>query len=159
MNRRSFFYTTFLATTILSMADIHMYKAEFDIIDSILEHMFEHTDIVADYKDANAIEFIKRSIFHPSYDKEIRLFILQGAKEFLRLYPHFTSLSYFQKEIYLRGFEDISMGQSWLYRIQILALEAFYSAPIYGTNLNQRYYKPIDAKAGEPLPKSRYIEL
>ena len=159
MNRRSFLYTTFLATTSSSIANIQLYMPEFDVIDSVLEHMFNHTDIIHNYKDANVIEFIKQSIFHPAYDKEIREFVIQGAKELLSLYPNFISLSYFQKEIYLRSFEDISMGQSWLYRVQILALEAFYSAPVYGVNLYQRYYKPIEAKAGEPLPIARYIEL
>jgi len=159
MNRRSFLYTTFFISNITNADYISLYHDEFLVIDSVLEHMFDATDIVPRYKDTDMIKFVAWSIFHPSYDIEIREFVLAGARELLVNYKDFLKSNKFQKEIYLRRFEDIRMGQSWLYRIQILGMEAIYSAPVYGVNHQCRYYGFIDAKAGEPMPKCRYIEI
>jgi len=159
MNRRSFLYTTFWMSTIANTSSLDMHKQEFLLIDSVLKHMFDGTSLVPVYKNLRIIEFIKHTIYHSSYDIEIREFVLQGAKEFLGMYPQFISSSHLQKEIYLRRFEDIPMGQNWLYRVQILGFEAIYSSPVYGVNISCEYYHYIGAKWGEPLPKTRYIKI
>jgi len=159
MNRRSFLYTTFLISNITNADYITVYHNEFIIIDSVLEHMFDKTDIVPSYKKSNILSFVKDTIFHPSYDIEIRDFILHGANILDTNIKDFVLLSRFQKEIKLREFEDSAFGQSWLYRLQILGFEAIYSSPIYGVNTKCKYYTNIDANWGEPLPASRYIEL
>jgi len=160
MKRREFLYlSSMVCTNSLYAREYSKYTKEFAIIDSVLEHMFDKTEIVPSYKNSNILSFIKDTIFHPSYDVEIREFILQGAKLLDANIKDFVLLSRFQKEIKLREFEDSSFGQNWLYRLQILGFEAIYSAPVYGVNTKCSYYTKIDVKWGEPLPASRYIEL
>jgi len=159
MQRREFLYATSLICLSANATDSLVESKVLDVIDSVLAHMFDSTDIVPRYDGISVLKFIQETLYHPSYDKEIRDFVLQGAKVLLDMHPNFTKSTHFQKEIYLREFEDIPMGQSWLYRVQILGFEAIYSSPVYGVNSNQKYYHYIKTQAGKPLPKVRYIDL
>jgi len=156
MKRRDFICMTALLSLNLEASE---YRDEILIVNAVLKHMFKNSQIVPSYSSKDMVSFILETISHPSYDREIRDFILQGARALDKMVKGFSRLNSFQKEIYLREFENDSFAQSWLYQVQILGFEAIYSSPIYGVNRDKRYYKYVDAKSGNPLPKSRYINL
>ncbi|HQR73036.1 MAG TPA: gluconate 2-dehydrogenase subunit 3 family protein [Sulfurovum sp.] len=102
--------------------------------------------------------FMYETMSHPSFDKDIRVFVLEGASELEKRHDnHFTSLAAQEKEIALRAYEETNYGSAWLSQIMTLTLEAHFSDPIYGVNKNEKYWDEVGAYGGLPRPKQRYI--
>jgi hypothetical protein len=126
------------------------------LVDAVLRHMFPPASPLAANERLTA--FIEESIFHPRYDRDIRRFVIEGAERLRSRVPSaFASLSPAAKERLLRDFERDAYGKAWLRRMLILGLEGLLSDPIYGANVDARYWKALHTKGGLPRPKRRYI--
>jgi hypothetical protein len=158
MQRREFLSISLLLPT---LANSSSYQAKaYPIIEAVIYHMFTHTRYQKAISRANIIGFISTAINQPSYDKDIKAFILHHAFEFDKVSNHtFLDASYFGKEMMLRGYERYPMGQNWLYQIQLLAFEAIFSAPVYGVNVEKKFWKLLGVEGGKPLPTKRYIDV
>ncbi len=126
------------------------------LLAAVQAHMIPQTPHFPSAKAMQSIDFMEESIFHPSYDYEIRAFIIEGAALLYQREPHFLSYTFQEKERALRAFEEDG-GEAWLSRILILTLEALLSDPIYGSNKKGYCWYALNTQGGEPRPKVRYI--
>jgi hypothetical protein len=108
----------------------------------------------------NVTKFLFESMLHKSFDKDIRLFVLEGAEELmLREKGKFTSMTDNQKEKALRSYEETNYGSTWLSRIMTLSIEGLFSDPIYGANHKEAGWKSVKAYGGFPRPQEQYLGL
>ncbi len=129
------------------------------IIAAVLAHLFPKCSQIPSAEETDLSLFVYETISHPTYDKEIRAFVIEGAKELDKLtkgaFPQYSSI---QKEKALRAYEDTEYGDPWLGRMMTLAMEGLFSDPIYGANRNEVGWKALHTKGGVPRPYTRYIE-
>jgi len=129
-------------------------------IQSVQQHLFPEGSKVPSARSMNATQFLLETITHLSYDKDIRVFVIEGAEELeSREKGKFTSLSEKEKEHALRAYEETHYGSNWLSRIMTLTMEGMFSDPIYGSNVKEAGWKALGSYGGLPRPKTRYIEL
>lgn len=127
---------------------------------AVQEHLFPEGSKIPSAKSMNATQFLFDTMMHESFDKDIKAFVLEGAQELeKREKGRFISMSTQEKEKALRAYEETSYGRNWLARIMTLTMEALFSDPIYGSNINEAGWKAISSYGGFPRPQTRYIEL
>ncbi len=126
---------------------------------AVQEHMFPQASKLSFAKETNVIQFVFETISHDSYDKDIRVFVIEGAQELISRKKNFSSLSYDEKESVLRAYEKTSYGSTWLSRIMTLSMEGLFSDPIYGANVNKQGWKALNAYGGNPRPTIKYINV
>lgn len=143
---------------------VSKYEKEFNkvrpTIAAVQEHMFPKESKLPSAKEMNVTQFLFETITHKGFDKDIRAFVLEGAKELVsREKGGFASMIYGDKEKALRAYEETNYGSSWLSRIMTLTIEGMFCDPIYGSNVNEAGWKALNVNGGYPRPKTRYIEL
>jgi hypothetical protein len=127
-------------------------------IQAVQEHFFPEGSKIPSARSMYSTQYLLDAITHESYDKDIRAFVIEGAKELeLREKDQFTSLSYKEKERALRSYEETNYGSNWLGRIMTLTMEGMFGDPIYGSNTKESGWKALHTKGGNPRPKTRYI--
>lgn len=129
-------------------------------IQSVQEHLFPEGSQIPSARSMNVTQFLLETITHPSFDKDIRLFVIEGAEELeSREEGKFTVLSEKEKERALRSYEETHYGSNWLSRIITLTMEGMFSDPIYGSNVKEAGWKALGSYGGLPRPTTRYIKL
>ncbi len=129
-------------------------------IQSVQQHLFPEASKIPSAQSMNATQFLLETITHPCYDKDIRLFVIEGAEELeSREEGKFTVLSEKEKERALRAYEKTHYGSNWLSRIMTLTMEGIFSDPIYGSNVKEAGWKVLNSYGGLPRPTTRYIKL
>jgi len=129
-------------------------------IQSVQQHLFPEGSQIPSARSMNVTQFLLETITHASYDKDIRVFVIEGAEELeSREEGKFTSLSNEEKERALRAYEETHYGSNWLSRIMTLTMEGMFSDPIYGSNVKEAGWKALHAYGGVPRPTTRYIKL
>ena len=127
---------------------------------AVQEHLFPQGSKIPSAKSMNVTQFLYETMLHRSFDKDIKAFVIEGAKELeKREKGRFTSMTEQEKEKALRSYEETNYGRNWLSRIMTLTLEALFSDPIYGSNIKEAGWQAISSYGGFPRPKTRYIEL
>ena len=130
------------------------------IIQSVQQHLFPEGSEIPSAQSMNVTQFLLETITHPTYDKDIRVFVIEGAQELEnREKGKFTSLSDEEKERALRAYEETHYGSNWLSRIMTLTMEGMFSDPIYGSNVKEAGWKALGSYGGLPRPTTRYIKL
>lgn len=130
------------------------------VLAAVQEHMFPEGSSLPSAKEMKMNSFLVDTIFHSSYDRDIRAFVINGAGTLdKRTKGGFVQMDNAKKEKALREYEKSSYGKNWLARIMTLSMEALFSDPLYGSNINEAGWKAVDAYGGVPRPKQRYIEL
>jgi len=129
------------------------------LIAAVQEHMFPPRSKLPSAASMHTIHFTEETLFHPTYDKDIRAFVIEGAQELLQREPHFLSYNIEAKESALRAYEETQNGRYWLSRIMVLTMEAIFSDPIYGSNVKEAGWRSVQSFGGEPHPRTRYIKL
>lgn len=136
------------------------FKEVKEIIYAVQKHMFPVNTIVSLVEKPSVIAFIFKTLAHKSFDKEIRVFVIEGAQEFAqRTQGKFFTMSYKDREKALRAYEETEYGSAWLSRIMTLTFEGMLSDPIYGANEEGRGWKALHTSGGEPRPKKRYLNV
>ena len=140
------------------------FEKEFRDIESTLsavqEHLFPEGSKVPSAKSMKVTQFLFETMMHKSFDKDIKAFVLEGAKELeKREKGGFTSMTEQEKEKALRAYEETNYGRNWLSRIMTLTMEGLFSDPIYGSNIQEAGWQAISSYGGFPRPKTRYIDL
>jgi len=129
-------------------------------IQSVQQHLFPDGSQIPSARSMNVTQFLLETITHPSYDKDIRVFVIEGAEELeSREKGKFTALSEKEKEQALRSYEETHYGSNWLSRIMTLTMEGMFSDPIYGSNVKEAGWKALGSYGGLPRPTTRYIKL
>jgi hypothetical protein len=129
-------------------------------INAVQKHMFPLGSKIPSAQEMGVTKFLFNTIIHKSFDKDIRVFVLEGAQELEeREKGRFVTMSHKDKEKALRAYEETRYGSSWLSRIMTLTMEAMFSDPIYGSNIKENGWRALDAYGGFPRPKERYIGL
>lgn len=165
MRRRSFFILGSLLglSQWVNAKPSTEFEKEFKRVESTLrsvqEHMFPEGSQLPSARSINASMFLYATISHKNYDKDIRAFVLEGAKELMDREEGFTTYSKDQKEKALRAYEETNYGRNWLSRMMTLTMEAMFSDPIYGSNTKEAGWKAVKSFGGYPRPKRRYIGL
>ncbi len=138
--------------------DHHLFQTVEKTIAAVQEHMFPSGGKLPSAKEMHATRFLYETIMYPAYDRDIRAFVIEGAKELQHREKHrFADYSPKEKEEALRAYEKSSYGSNWLSRIMILTMEALFSDPVYGSNIHEAGWKALHSIGGEPRPKTRYI--
>jgi len=135
------------------------FKTVEDIISAVQEHFFPEESKIPSAESMNLTRFLFHTVSHKSYDRDIRAFVIEGAKELQKREKTFLFLSSQEKEISLRAYEETGYGSNWLSRIMILSMEGLFSDPIYGANIKEGGWKALNAYGGFPKPKTRYIDV
>lgn len=137
-----------------------MFKKVESTLSAVQMHLFPEGSKIPSAKSMNATQFLFETMMHKSFDKDIKAFVLEGAKELeKREKGRFTSLTEEEKEKALRAYEETDYGRNWLSRIIILTMEGLFSDPIYGSNIQEAGWQSISSYGGFPRPTTRYIEL
>ena len=158
MHRRTFLtWCGVTSVTLYASVPLLPLQRRFDSVAPVLSMMLRHMYPPAAFGDNALLGFMRDTIFHPSYDRDIRLFVIEGAETFRRDYPLFEHASPEEKERLLRAYEATRYGAAWLSRITVLALEGLLAAPIYGANPDGCHWKMLHTEGGLPLPATRYI--
>ena len=132
----------------------------YKIIQKVQEHLFPEGTLLPSAHLFGATVFLEETVYHSSYDKDIRAFVLDGAKELKSMHKElFLKYDEKQMESALRKFEKTKMGDNWLSRVMILSIEALLSDPIYGGNFQELGWKALETTGGSPRPTSRYVAL
>jgi len=138
------------------------FEKEFEQVKSTIEavqsHMFPVGSKIPSALSMNTTQFLFETIAHKSFDRDIKAFVIEGAKELeSREKGRFVSMSQKEKEIALRTYEETNYGSSWLSRIMTLTMEGLFADPIYGSNIKEAGWKSVHTFGGFPRPKTRYI--
>ncbi len=129
-------------------------------ISAVQEHMFPQGSKIPSAKSMKVTQFLFETMTHKSFDKDIKAFVLEGAKELeKREKGRFVSMTDSDKEKALRAYEETNYGRNWLSRIITLTMEGLFCDPIYGSNIKEAGWKALGAYGGFPRPKTRYMEL
>jgi hypothetical protein len=135
------------------------FKSVEQTISSVQAHLFPEGGKLPSAKAMNLSTFLFETVKHKSYDRDIRAFVIEGAKELeLREKGKFTTLSTPEKEKALRAYEETNYGSSWLSRMMTLGMEGLFSDPIYGSNINEAGWKALGSYGGFPRPKTKYMQ-
>jgi hypothetical protein len=119
-------------------------------IQSVQQHLFPERSKIPSARSMNVTQFLLETITHPSYDKDIRLFVIEGAEELeSREEGKFTAFSEKEKERALRSYEETHYGSNWLSRIMTLTMEGMFSDPIYGSNVKEAGWKALGSYGGQ----------
>ena len=126
---------------------------------AVQEHMFPEKSMLPSAKSINATQFLFETMSNKSFDKDIRVFVVEGAKELERRERgHFAQLAFLEKENALRAYEKTNYGSSWLSRIMTLTMEALFADPVYGANTKEKGWNALGSYGGFPRPATRYME-
>ena len=166
MKRRKFLIlgTALGLSPYIQATEMSDFEKEFRDIESTLsavqEHLFPEGSKIPSAKSMKVTQFLFETMMHKSFDKDIKAFVLEGAKELeKREKGRFTSMTEQEKEKALRAYEETNYGHNWLSRIMTLTMEGLFSDPIYGSNIKETGWQAISSYGGFPRPKTRYIEL
>ena len=130
------------------------------VLTAVQEHLFPEGSKIPSSRSMHLTQFLFDTMMHKSFDRDIKAFVLEGAKELeKRENGRFISMSTEEKEKALRTYEETEYGKSWLSRMMTLSMEGLFSDPVYGSNVQEAGWKAISSYGGFPRPKSRYIEL
>jgi len=129
-------------------------------LSAVQEHLFPEGSKIPSAKSMNVTQFLFETMMHKSFDKDIKAFVLEGAKELEnREKGRFISMTDQEKEKALRAYEETHYGRNWLSRIMTLTMEGLFSDPIYGSNIQEAGWQAISSYGGFPRPTTRYMEL
>jgi hypothetical protein len=166
MKRRRFLIlgSAFGLTPYMDAKEISDFEKTFKRVEKTLsavqEHLFPEGSKIPSAKSMNATQFLFETMMHKSFDKDIKAFVIEGAKELEeRVKGRFASMTEHEKEKALRAYEETNYGRNWLSRIMTLTMEGLFSDPIYGSNIKEAGWQAISSYGGFPRPKTRYIEL
>ncbi len=135
-------------------------KETYLLIEAVQKHMFPEGNVIPAAGEFHATEFLSQTVMHPTFDKDIRKFVIEGAEELQsREKQKFLSYGERQKEKALRAYEDTEYGSGWLDRIMLLSLEGLLSDPIYSGNFRESGWKSLATRGGDPRPTVRYAGL
>lgn len=128
------------------------------LIVAVQQHLFPSGSQLPSAEAMQLTEFLFDTLAHQSFDKDIREFVLDGAKELgSRTKNKFLTMSPKEREKALREYEKTEYGSSWLSRMMTLSMEGMLSDPVYGSNKKEAGWKALDAYGGQPRPKTRYL--
>ncbi len=144
--------------------EVSTFEKEFKAIEATLlavqQHMFPEGSKLPSAASMHVTQFVLETITHKSYDRDIKDFVLEGAKELhKREKGQFVSMTAQEKEKALRAYEKTDYGSNWLARILTLTMEGMFSDPIYGSNVKEEGWKALGAYGGFPRPKTRYMDV
>lgn len=127
-------------------------------LSAVQEHMFPQNAKLPSATSMEMTQFLFETIRHQSYDKDIKDFVIDGAKELnRRTNNQFVKMTSQNREKALREYEKTNYGYNWLSRMLTLCMEAIFCDPIYGSNINQEGWKALGATGGFPRPKVAYL--
>ncbi|AKF25809.1 hypothetical protein YH65_10725 [Sulfurovum lithotrophicum] len=139
---------------------MHEFKEVEAVISAVQEHMFPEGSQLPSAKEMHVTQFLFETVSHRTYDKDIRAFVIEGARELQsREKGKFTTMTNKEKEKALRAYEESIYGSNWLSRIMTLTMEGMFGDPIYGSNVKESGWGALQAFGGQPRPKQRYIGL
>ena len=143
---------------------ISTFEKEFKSIETTLfavqQHMFPQGSKLPSAASMHVTQFVFETITHKSYDRDIKAFVLEGAKELhKREKGQFVSMTAQEKEKALRAYEETDYGSNWLSRILTLTMEGMFCDPVYGSNIKEGGWKALGAYGGFPRPKTRYMDV
>ncbi len=142
---------------------INGFQKEFKEVEKTLyavqDHMFPEGCPLPSAQAMYMTQFLYDTMQHHSFDKDIKAFVIEGAKELQkREKGKFNTMSSKEKEKALRAYEETRYGSSWLSRIMTLSMEGMFSDPIYGSNTKEAGWKALGSYGSFPRPKTKYLE-
>ncbi len=161
MKRRTFILlsTSLVATVKLqptpALKGLSKHRA---LLEALLAHLFPPHSALPSAKELGVIDFFIEAVAHPSFDRDIRRFIIDGTERFAHFAPDFIKANADAKERYLRRFVKNDFGDRWVARVMIVALEGILGDPIYGANRGGAAWRALHTRGGSPRPKGKYLE-
>jgi hypothetical protein len=128
------------------------------LIEAVQQHLFPSNGTLPSAKEMKSGAFLFDTMAHSSFDRDIRAFVLEGAKEFeTQTKGSFIAMSHDAKEEALRAYEKRRDGKAWISRLMIITIEGLLGDPIYGSNIDQKGWKALGVTPNLPQPKERYL--
>lgn len=136
------------------------FKALKSLFMAVQEHLFPKGVSLPSASSVRSTDFLFATMKHSSFDKDIRAFVLEGARELdTREKGKFVAMNNTQKEKALREYEETRYGRSWLSRMMTLTIEGMFCDPIYGSNMKEVGWKSVGHTASFPRPKEQYLGI
>lgn len=155
MNRRTFLHLSALIPLYnIKLEALEKLPKEWYVIYEVYDVLFPQTTTMPKASKFEATQYLINNIYHETFPKDDREFILQGAKDFKGAFPKFLNSD--NKEQFIIKAQKNSYGNDWLTKLLEYGFEAMFSDPIYGGNKNEAIWKAVNHKAGLPRPKIKY---
>jgi gluconate 2-dehydrogenase gamma chain len=160
MKRRNFIKFTTVSAILFSTTNMlsrEISKNSLFILDEVLNIIFPKTNNMPSAKEFGALEYLVRNISHKTFDDDDKILILDGTKDFLDAFPEFLTLNDEEKrELIFLIIKNSSYAKSWISKLSYYGIEAMFSDPIYGGNINQISWKSVNHNIGYPRPQKLY---
>ncbi len=164
MKRRVFITSSILAGTALALLP---QKAKSDIkidlfktLEAVQEVLFPKGLDAPSASEYGATAYLANVSTHSSFLASDLRFLKHGAKELMKAYNNFLSLTPKEQDEALRDFVDEhEVGENWVSFVLYFSIEALLSSPIYGGNKNESGWKWLQHHAGVPQPQKPFGEL
>ena len=148
----SFLYAKIPYYKRMSFSEVYLY------IEAVQAHMFPKESQLPSSAEMAMTPFLFETIAHPSYYRDIRIFVIEGAEKLAkRENGKFVTYLAEERERALRRYEKTAYGKRWLSRILILSMEALLSDPVYGSNRQEKGWRALHVEGGNPRPAQRYL--
>ena len=163
MTRRVFILATIGAGTALVFLPqenkTHIRIEPFRVMQAVQEVLFPKGLQAPSALEFGATNYLLRVSSHSSFMKSDLKFLTFGADLFINEVPNFFKMNAQEKEKALRNFvEGNSKGENWISLLLFYTLEALLSDPIYGGNRNEIGWKWLSHNAGQPQPKTQWVQ-
>jgi len=164
MKRRKFLFfgSIFALGTQIEAKKTTVFEENFTEVEAtlgaVLEHLFPQGSCIPSAKEMHLTTFLFETMAHSSFDRDIKAFVLEGAKELEKREKHiFAKLNHEKKEKALRAYEKTNYGSNWIGRMMTLGMEGLFSDPIYGSNSQEKSWQSIKAYGASPRAKEKYL--
>ena len=141
-------------------------SAQWQIMDTVLNHLFPSEANAPGAKDVYATAWLHNALAMPDTEQSHRDFMRDGLIQLEKLaykthQKSFMALSSDKRESTLRTLEQDGEGKAWLRETLRYILEALLTDPVYGGNPESIGWKWLKHQPGFPLPivGKRYYEL
>ncbi|MDQ7060448.1 MAG: gluconate 2-dehydrogenase subunit 3 family protein [Sulfurimonas sp.] len=159
-SRRSFFKTTFLATSLLALTckEVLALTTPLEILEVVQVDLFPQNMI----SNANAFAYLSLILKHSRVTQEDKDYLRNGTRwlneESLKQYnKNYTQLSKNQRQKLLKIIAKESWGRGWIKTVLGYIMESTLGDPIYGINKNESGWKWLNHESGLPRPKEALL--
>ena len=163
MTRRVFIASSVVAGTALVLlpqgAKTPIKLELFKTLEAVQEVLFPKGLKAPSASEFGATAYLATVCSHPSFLASDLRYLKYGAKELMKNYPNFLTLSLKKQDEALKEFSRTKVGKNWVPFVLYFTLEALLSDPIYGGNKNESGWKWLGFKTGQPQPKKPFAEL
>jgi gluconate 2-dehydrogenase gamma chain len=164
INRRQFLAVTALTSVAgyfyYKGEKISIYESEIQTLLAVAYHLYPSSDLGFGAKDLNLASYMTFVLQDERILQDDRDYLLRGTRWMQEHSLELTKKSFItlkseQKEGVIKDAVEYQWGYSYINYLFSYIFEAMFSAPVYGSNINEMGWKFVGHQAGFPQPQSK----